>query len=67
MMPLLLVEDIGSGNILDSLVRELEILLEGDGVLDLEPDDGSGQDDGGTEKTPLLRMSVSICLCSDMH
>jgi hypothetical protein len=39
-------QELGGRDVLDRLVAELEILLDGDGVLDLEPDDRCGDDEG---------------------
>lgn len=36
----------------ERLVRKDDVLLDGDGVLDLHPDDRSGDDQAGGEKTP---------------
>jgi hypothetical protein len=36
----------------ERLVGENNVLLDGDGVLDLHPDDGRGDDQAGGEKTP---------------
>jgi len=44
---------LGRSDVLDRLVAELEVLLEEDGVLDLEPDDGGGEEEGAAEETPL--------------
>ncbi len=41
------------GYVLRRLVRELEILLERDRVLDLEEHDGGGEDEGSRQKAPL--------------
>lgn len=39
-------QHLGGRDVLDRLVAELEVLLDGDGVLDLEPDDGRGDEEG---------------------
>jgi len=49
----LVLQHLGRGHVLDGLVRELEVLLERDGVLDLQEDDGGGEEESGAEKTPL--------------
>jgi hypothetical protein len=43
-------------DILDRFVAELEILLEGDGVLDAREDDGGGDDQRAGDKAPLLKV-----------
>lgn len=46
-------EHVSCGNILHRLIAELEILLDRDGILDLEPDDRGGKEESTREKTPL--------------
>ncbi|TKW55711.1 hypothetical protein CTA1_9858 [Colletotrichum tanaceti] len=46
------VEGAGRGDVGDGLVGELEVLLGGDGVLDLEEDDGGADDEGAGEAAP---------------
>ena len=51
---LVMGEHLGRGDVLDRLVAELEILLQGNSVLDLEPDDGRGEEQSAAEETPLI-------------
>ena len=62
----LLLDNGGRGDILDGRVGELQILLEGSGVLDLEPDHGSGDDERCSADSPLEKGLVSVILFSDM-
>lgn len=54
-------QHIDGSDVLDRLVAELEILLKGDRVLDLEPDDRCGEEEGRGEETPLsIPLAISL-------
>lgn len=53
LVPVVVGKHVSGSNVLDRLVAELEILLEGDGVLDLEPDDGGSAKESAAKETPL--------------
>lgn len=52
-MSLLLVNSVGCNDLLDNLVAELEILLDRGAVLNLDPDDGSGDKERRSTGGPL--------------
>lgn len=59
-MGLLLLDDVGRDNLLDGLVAELEVFLDRGGVLDLDPDDGSGDQERGGTGGPLTEKIQSL-------
>lgn len=59
-MSLLLVNSVGCNDLLDNLVAELEILLDRGAVLNLDPDDGSGDKERRSASCPLQTGVVSI-------
>ena len=54
----LLLESAGGDDVLDRLVRELQVLLEGDRVLNTERDQRRGDDQGAAKQTPLQMVST---------
>lgn len=53
----LLLESTGGDDILNILIGELQILLNGDRILNTKHNQGSGEDKGGGKKTPLQMVS----------
>ena len=51
----LLLDRTRGQDVLDSLVRAAQVILDRDRVLDLEPDQGSGDQERATEQTPVGR------------
>lgn len=66
-MSLLLVNSVGCNDLLDNLVAELEILLDRGAVLNLDPDDGSGDKERRSASCPLQTGVVSIKDPSSFH
>lgn len=66
-MSLLLVNSVGCNDLLNNLVAELEILLDRGAVLNLDPDDGSGDKERRSASCPLQTGVVSIKDPSSFH
>ena len=52
-MDLLVLDSVGRRDLIDSLIAELQVLLKGGGVLDLEPDNRGGDQERRSAGSPL--------------